>query len=82
MKLKAMTFNEEIYPNTISVELTIEELIWIGLAAGKLRDRDKPRNFNLYRPCSDIINRFWESGFSEAASTLNVPMILNNPKCE
>ena len=81
MKLKAMTFRDDgegdPIPDTITVDLTIEELVWIAQAAGKLREVDKPHNFNVYGPaCGDVLNRYWDDGADEAARDLNIRMAL------
>lgn len=81
MKIKAMTFRDDAngdpIPDAITVDLTIEELVWIAQAAGQLSDIDAPRNFDLYGPaCDDVLNRYWDGGADEAAKELNVRVAL------
>ena len=73
MKLKELTFSEDnvgdAVPSTITVEMTVEEALWIAKVAGKTRGGGG----SIYNCLvDDVFNRYWDDGANGANLQFNV----------
>ncbi len=60
-------------PSRITVEMSLEEAIWIAKVAGKQRGVS-PHNEIYACLVGEMFNRFWDSGLEEADDKFNVPI--------
>ena len=69
MELKVLTFTQsdegEAQPETITVQMTVQEALWIARVSGQQRG-SSPHNGIYDCLVGDIFDRFWEEGVDGA----------------
>ena len=75
MKLKEMTLTPnsegDTLPKTVTVEMTLEEALWIAVVAGQQKGTS-PHNGLYDCLVCDVFNRYWEDGVDDAQRELQV----------
>lgn len=70
MKLKGLTFtsiiDEAASLDTVTVEMTVKEALWIARIAGEQRG-NSPHHEIYSCLVGDVFNRFWDDGVADAA---------------
>lgn len=76
MKLKSINFREDETPSRISVSITLEEAIWIGLVSGKQRGISPHES--IHSCLNHVFNMFYEGGIEEAQgeNAVTIPPIV------
>jgi len=64
MELKNITLAEGM-PKSITVEMSIEEAVWIAIIAGKQRG-ESPHSEIYGCLTGELFNRFWDDGVDDA----------------
>lgn len=69
MKLKKIKFKQnndgDRIPSKITVEMTVEEALWLAIVSGKQRGLS-PHNDIYSCVNGDVFNRYWEDGANDA----------------
>jgi len=81
MKLKKLEFEEnvegEALPSKVTVEMSIEEALWISLHSGK-QIGISPHSGIFNCLVGDVFNRFWDNGQHDLQKELNIPLLPIN----
>ena len=82
MRLKGLTFttdneDEGAIPKTVTVEMTVQEALWIARVSGKQRG-ESPHSGIFDCLIGDVFNRYWDDGVDEARKVFcfEVPPIV------
>ena len=79
IKLKSNKDGEAI-PSKITVEMTVEEALWIAIVSGKQRGVS-PHNDIFSCMNGDVFNKYWDDGATDAMKEFNIetpPVVYTN----
>ncbi|QJD53303.1 hypothetical protein SEA_TEMPO_82 [Microbacterium phage Tempo] len=79
MKLRALTYGERetrdggSFPETVTVEMTIEEAVAIADVAGNVLGNTREQASSIYDCITELVNNHWDNGQTEAMQDLKLP---------
>jgi len=75
MKLQKIELDDDEYPESITVQMTLDEAVWIGLLAGKQRG-SSPHNGIHSCLIGNLFNRFFDNGIVAVKEGVVIPPIV------
>ncbi|AYB70189.1 hypothetical protein SEA_ONEIAGILLIAN_79 [Microbacterium phage OneinaGillian] len=79
MRLRALTYGEretvdgELIPETVTVEMSIEEVLALTEIAGRVLGPSQAQTSSpIYQSLTSLVNQTWENGIDEAVRQLQI----------